>query len=260
MNNMKSFTSIVGWLLLVTLIAVPSFLFYNWWANTKNNEAASVTQPESLPPGSIFPGSDKAGAARQPDSEPAQPQSRSWVQPPGTAAAQPPSSPAAQPPSRPAAQPSSRPAVQPPSRPAAQQPGTQAVRQSSSPATRPPGTPATQVAVSTRSKLVSYFNPETDRDPTMTPDDYQKIRDEEQRRREEERLARLAALRKKHVDGPETWLKLQGIVGNRIIINGEMYSVGMSVKGVKILKIGSDYIIGEYRVKGALKKFKKAMQ
>ncbi|MBI4802692.1 MAG: hypothetical protein HY796_09245 [Elusimicrobia bacterium] len=229
---MKSFTSIVGWLLLAALIAVPSFLFYNWWANTKNSEAAAMTQPSpgGRPPGAIFPGDDKpaaaVGAAQKPPS--------GAFNNPAPAAS--PVAPVATP------APANKPA-----------PAGQAAATAAKPA------PSAAVGVSTHSKLVSYFNPKTSRDPTMSPEDYQKIRDEEQRRREEERLARLAELQRNRVVGPETWLKLQGIVGNQVIINGEMYSVGMSVRGVKILKIGSDYIIGEYKAKGEFKRFKKVL-
>ena len=121
-------------------------------------------------------------------------------------------------------------------------------------------TTSAQVAVSTQAKKVSYFDPKSQRDPTMSPDDYQKIKDEEDRRREEERLARLAELRKKQVDSPASRIDLQGIVGNQAIINGEMYTVGQTVKGARIVRIGSDYIICEWKDKGELKRFTKKMQ
>ncbi len=111
-------------------------------------------------------------------------------------------------------------------------------------------------SVSTPAAAGSYFNPKSDRDPTMTPADYQTIKNEERAKLEKERARRLAMLRQLKESGGESRIKLQGIVGNSVIINGEMYSAGNTVNGVKILKIGSNSIIGEYKGR----KFTKILQ
>ncbi|MEI7482953.1 MAG: hypothetical protein WCK75_11490, partial [Elusimicrobiota bacterium] len=110
-------------------------------------------------------------------------------------------------------------------------------------------------SVSAQTARWSYFNPKSDRDPTMTPADYQAIRENERQKLENERKYQLN-MRKQRYDDGEGRIKLQGIVGNSVIINGEMYSVGDTVMGVKILKIGSNYLIGEHNGK----KFKKILK
>ena len=79
-----------------------------------------------------------------------------------------------------------------------------------------------QMAVSTAPKLISYYNPKTTRDPTFTPDDYRRIKEEERQREEAERM-RLEAERGPR--GPaETRISLQGIVGRPP--SEHMYSPG----------------------------------
>ena len=89
----------------------------------------------------------------------------------------------------------------------------------------------------------------------MTTGDYQAIRENEQQKLENERKYQLA-IRKQRYDDGEGRIKLQGIVGNSVIINGEMYSVGDTVTGVKIIKIGANYLIGERNGK----RFKKILK
>jgi hypothetical protein len=61
---MKNFTTMVGWLLLVAVLAVPSFLFYNWLSKSKQqNQAELVHEPMA---GSVFP-SEKGGSAAPAD-------------------------------------------------------------------------------------------------------------------------------------------------------------------------------------------------
>ena len=81
----------------------------------------------------------------------------------------------------------------------------------------------------------------------MSPGDYQRVREAEQAKLESERRLQLALRKQQYDAGGEGRIRLQGIVGNRVIINGEAYSVGDIVTGVKILKIGSNYLIGEYK-------------
>ncbi len=255
---MKNFTTMVGWLLLVAVLAVPSFLFYNWLSKSKlQNQAELAHEPMA---GSVFP-SEKSGQPAGAQQAPAATSQQAVKADPPRPA-----------PQAPAAQPvQARPV--PVSRPAEETDGPieeQAPSASSNPPAAAPqsaqapavstaaqqGEGQSQTAVSTGPKLISYYNPITARDPTFTPDDYRRIK-EEQRQREEAERARLEAERSRPREpGPETRISLQGIVGSAAIINGDMYSVGQTVRGVKILRIGADYIIAEYKGK----RFKKVLK
>lgn len=263
---MKNFTSILGWLLLVAVLAVPSFLFYNWLSKSKQqNQAELVHEPMA---GSVFP-SEKSGqsaGARQPSPAPAQqaqaaPSQQAVKANEPKAAQQAPAAQAA--PARTAAAPapnaetdgpidadspsasSGPPAASPLS---AQAPALSTAAQQ--------GEVQSQVAVSTGPKPLSYYNPKSTRDPTFTPDDYRRIKEEEQQREEAERMRQEAERNKPREPGPEVRISLQGIVEDTAIINDNMYRVGQTVRGVKILKIGTDYIIAEYKGK----KFKKVLK
>ena len=258
---MKNFTSILGWLLLVAVLAVPSFLFYNWLSKSKQqNQAELVHEPMA---GSVFP-SDKSGqqapAATAQQAQPAAPQQA--VKPEAPRPAQ--QAPAARPVPDKAAQ---------ASQPAEEAEGPiedQAPSASSNPPAAAPQ-PAQAAAVSTAAQQggaqgqvtpstgpakLSYYDPKTTRDPTFTPDDYRRIKEEQRQREEAERLRLEAERNKPREPGPEVRISLQGIVGSAAIINGDMYSAGQTVRGVKILKIGADYIIAEYKGK----KFKKVLK
>ena len=231
---MKGLTGIIGWFLLAAVLAVPSFLFYNWWVSNKKNESAAQTQVQSVSTATIFAGAQEKSAA-----QPASVQTQAAPEGPIFN-------------SDPAPQPVRAPAKPEPAAAPAPAPAAQRVAQSTSAvqADKP-----SFVSSSTQTAHGSYFNPNTDRDPTMTPLDYKKIRDEELQRIENERK-RLRALQKKQYDNGEGRIKLQGIVGNSVIINGEMYSVGDTVLGIKIIKIGSNYIVGDNKGR----KFTKILQ
>ncbi|MGD9641556.1 MAG: hypothetical protein AB7V08_02330 [Elusimicrobiales bacterium] len=241
---MKSFTSLLAWLLMAAVLAVPSFLFYNWWSNSKKQVSAEISQdPGTVPPvfqseggaqaaqpAQAAPQPPDAAPAAQPAPESAAPQQR----PPSAASQAPEPAPAAQPAGQAEAAPAAQPEDQPEDQPAAQQ----------------------GVEGSTVPKPVSYYEPKTERDPTFTPDDYKRIRDEAMRRAEAERMSRNAERYKPREPGPETRVVLQGIVGNAAIVNGDMYTVGQTVRGVKIVKVGADYIICDYKGK----KFRKVLK
>ena len=116
--------------------------------------------------------------------------------------------------------------------------------------------PVQQVAVSTGPKPTSYYSPKSDRDPILSPADYSRMKEAELRRLENERAMRLAASRRPQEPQIESRLHLQGIVGNAAIINGEMYSAGQTIYGAKILKVGANYVIGEYKGR----KFRKVLR
>ena len=260
---MKGSVSMIGWSLLVAVLAVPSFLFYNWWANNKTDEAAVQAPIQSISTATIFAGAQDKTAA--PPSGHVQ------------TAAEGPIFQAAS--VQRSVQPAFRPAVQPIVQPMSAVPVSSAAPAAAAPrAVLRPADAAPQPAaaaqrvdmstaaaqavraafapVSTQTASGSYFNPKSDRDPTMTPADYQLRREPEQARREEARLQMLAMRKQLKASSGESRITLQGIVGNSVIINGEMYSVGNTVMGVKILKIGANYLIGEYKGK----KFRKILQ
>jgi hypothetical protein len=90
----------------------------------------------------------------------------------------------------------------------------------------------------------------------LSPADYSRMKEAELRRLENERAMRLASNRRPHEPQIESRLQLQGIVGNAAIINGEMYSAGQTIYGAKILKVGANYVIGEYKGR----KFRKVLK
>lgn len=242
---MKSLTSVLGWTLLVAVLAVPSFLFYNWW--NKSRQQAVAEMPQDAAPQNIFPAQERSSAPVQ----------------------QPPVQPKAQPVQAPAAQPApgeQAPAVQPKEAPAAKpapEPSASAQAPAPSPAQHAVSTAAAQAvqrstaaAVSDGQKPASQYKPRTDRDPTLSPDDYQRIKDAEAARLEAERQARWAESHRPKAPDITSRLQLQGIVGNAAIINGEMYAVGQSVYGAKIVKVGTDYVIVEHKGK----KYRKVIQ
>lgn len=240
---MKSLTSVLGWTLLVAVLAVPSFLFYNWWAKSRQQAVAEMPQQE--PAQNIFPAQERtAPPAAAPQPAPAvQPAPKE--QPPAAAQA-PKSKPVQEAAVKPLREPSaSAQAPEPAARPEVSTAAAQAVQPSTAAA---PG--------GSDQKPASAYKPRTDRDPTLSPDDYQRIKDAEAARLEAERQARWAERNRPKAPDITSRLQLQGIVGNAAIINGEMYAVGQSVLGARIIKVGSNYVIVEHKGK----KFRKVLQ
>ena len=249
---MKNFTSILGWLLLVAVLAVPSFLFYNWWSKgNQQNQAELVHEPLA---GNVFPSEKNSPGAATPQPSAVPPQAPASAPQPQAAASSAPAAqpPASQAPGRPAAQPAETPDQRPPS--ASSKPPAEASRPVQEPAVST--TSMKTVELSTKTKTFSYYNPKSTRDPTFSTDDYRRIQEEKERREELERQRKMVVSQKPKEPKPETRITLQGIVGNAAIINGDMYTVGKTVRGVKILKIGTDYIIGEFNGK----KFRKVLK
>lgn len=229
---MKSLSSLFGWVLLVAVLAVPSFLFYNWWTKSRQQSSAEMAQ-EQLP-ANIFPAAETE---------------------PGTVPVSRSTSAAAYQPVAVATRPAAGAGVQDAPGPRAQ-PVSAAVVSTAALVAAPVSTGAVRgVAVSTEPKKVSYFAPKGDRDPTLSPEDYRRINDAELQRKDEERRRQRAEHVQQKKESCESRLKLQGIVGTAVIINGDMYYAGQTIYGAKILKVGSDYIIGE--CKG--KRFKKGL-
>lgn len=231
---MKGLSAVFGWLLMLAVLAVPSFLFYNWWE--KNNKRTdSETIQASSPATSVFPSSEQ-----QPPAVPAED-----TQGEAKAAADPAPSPLVKTASAtesvkkaPAVPVSPEPSAPAPSQPAAAAPV------------------AEQPAAVSTSALVSWYAPKSTRDPTLSPQDYNLIRQLERERLEAERDQYSRENYKPKEVRVETRMVLQGIVGNMVIINGERYTAGMTIFGAKILKVGADYIIGEHRGR----RFKKVLR
>ena len=239
---MKSFSSILAWLLLAAVLAVPSFLFYNWWSKSSKQTSAEVTPgPVTV---NVFPREEGSpSASSQP---PAVPQSAASQQERSAAARQPQPEAQAASPAPPAAAPVKPAAAQAaPAEPEEEQPAAE------QPAARPAEQPAAEPAVEASTSVPprSSYAPKGDRDPTLSPEDYRRLKEAIRQREEAERMRRQAERSRPREPGPETLIKLQGIVGNAAIVNGDMVNTGQTVRGVKIVKIGPDYIIGEYKGK-----------
>ncbi|HNW44921.1 MAG TPA: hypothetical protein PKI19_10485, partial [Elusimicrobiales bacterium] len=72
---MKGLNAFLGWLLMLAVLAVPSFLFYNWWAKNKRQTAGETTVKSSVKdvfsaagqrPAGAGPGMRDSGAAPAP--------------------------------------------------------------------------------------------------------------------------------------------------------------------------------------------------
>ncbi|HAH30918.1 MAG TPA: hypothetical protein DCL44_01240 [Elusimicrobia bacterium] len=284
---MKNLASAAGWLLLAAVLAVPSFLFYNWWA--KNKEKAALERTQAVSSANVFPagenttpvapgiaassatnphkagpgGTGAAGAMETAD------RSKNIGQPDSVIDAQAPTQ--SMPPAGvggardiPGQVPHS--SVVPASsqdeasvsdggdRSAAPE-GNSLSEVGPGEGQRPAGA-AAAVAVPIQPKLTSYFKPKSNRDPTISPMEYNRMKAEANSRIEEERR-RLAEMKRRNMEtGVENKLRLQGLVGNSVIINNEMYNVGQTVLGAKIIKVGTNYFIGEYKGK----QFKKVLK
>ena len=126
----------------------------------------------------------------------------------------------------------------------------------------------------------SYYEPSRNHNPMMSPRDYEKIRMEEQSKRDAEEAARRAAeeairIKETGETSPDAPKKVKidhmaviskkiyvgGIVGDMALINGEWCSRGGYVKigkpyanAVKLKTVGGNYIIVEYKGKTLTKK------
>lgn len=252
---MKNFASIFGWILLAAVLAVPSFLFYNWWSDNKAKEAQLAASSQQGVPRDFFPSQEKA-AAPGADTPPA-PSASAEAPAPEARPAEPAGQEAARPAAAPAAgeiAPAPRAAAAPRPAPAAGEPGPEqpaAARPAAESAAAPAGGGGR-----TAEEQASYFKPATDRNPFFTPEDYARIRAEEYRRRQEARDRAKAAAQVPREVLVESRMNIQGIVGTNVIINGEMYSRGDTVMGARIITIGSNFIIGEHKGR----RFRKYMQ
>jgi hypothetical protein len=233
----------IGWLILAAALAVPGFLFYNWWSHLKTEHDHSVSQnARKRAEGGVFDPAPSAGRL---------------VNPMASTAA-----PAGLPTSGAAAKASTAPGLAVASAatlPPAAVPVPGAVKPSAAGGDAPP--PAATIAVSSDTTVV------LPRDPMMSPLDLVRIQEaaleaeEAKRRLEEEAHRKHEGPRKpkpKVLKPVETHIELQGIVAkpdgeNLAIINGSTVNPGdkFSVDGytgkVAVLKITSSEVILQYQ-------------
>ncbi len=109
------------------------------------------------------------------------------------------------------------------------------------------------------SQSTSSFSSQTNRNPFLSPMDYELIKKaEEEKRKKEELLKQIAEEQKKNAshkkkdDYPDfiKGIKLQGIVGKYAIINGDMVQEGYYYrKKILVEKVFSSYVIINYKGK-----------
>lgn len=116
---------------------------------------------------------------------------------------------------------------------------------------------ATQVQKDIYQSTTSFFFPQSNRNPFLSPMDYEKIIKEEEEKRKKEELLKKIEQEAKNNTGYNTRddsilknIKLQGIVGKYAIINGDMVQEGSYYrKKILIEKVQSGYVIISYKGK-----------
>ena len=111
------------------------------------------------------------------------------------------------------------------------------------------------------------FNPKTQKDPTLSPDDVLLIKyreqqrlaaleaerkrklEEERRRLEEEERRRQAELARIKDPSREVRnrIRVAGIIGQEVMIGDKLYTVGNAVFGARIVEVHADYVIFSYK-------------
>ncbi|HEX4048509.1 MAG TPA: hypothetical protein VH309_11770 [Elusimicrobiota bacterium] len=228
----------VGWAILAAALAVPGFLFYNWWSHLKTEREHSISAKAiQRADGGVFQ-TPPPSAGRL-----INPIASSTGAPAGAA-------PRTPPPSVTAA-------------PAGMRPAGTLVAMAPAAAARPAPMPGQAAPASSAVALSTGATIVLPRDPMMSPLDL--VRLQEAAQEEADRLAALAAANQPHYYRPvrhvqpkiETRLDLQGIVAkadgdNLAIINGSTVGPGESFsvpnyKGkVRVLKITSSEVTLEY--------------
>lgn len=228
----------LGWAILAAALAVPGFLFYNWWSHLKAERQKSISQKarSRVPEAGVFPTPAPAGEKLV---NPIAASSGAVAAPALSTAA-----PAAAAPIEPA--PGAAPAV---------------ATDGAAPGTGPsPGTlPAPEASTSTVVALP--------RDPTLSPMDIVRMQQEEMERRMAEDALKAAANLKrnppKRAEVPiESFVELQGIVANadgenKAIVNDAVVGVGETFdargRPVRVLKITAAGVTFQYKNKRFVK-------
>lgn len=229
---MKNFSSLVNWVILLILLAVPGFLFYNW-LNSKNTpqEAAIIQMKSSVEASKIFKQENEKKLSDSGNLNQSFTSSSTYTL-------------------------ENNSSTMNITNNNIDLQNTQKIAESmnlnSDTVKNNKNQEDLKVSVSTFSTVVStmsYYAPISKRDPLLTPMDYARIKEEEERLKRAMEERKKEALRKQLEDSPLKKLILQGIVGQSAIINGEMVNVGQVFKGFKVIKIGPNYVIGIYKNK-----------
>jgi len=240
---MKRAAKFLEILILAAAVAAPAWLFYNWWQKVSAAKKAAVSQT-SGPVSGVFSGAPVVDVVRPStapvsvSTEPAGP-----IITVSSAAA-------------------SAAAVAAGAAPQAVSVQKAAVLSQ----TAAPSKAIASEAVSTNSHSgVSVpaqsmvYAPAVDKDPFLSPDDYEALR-EEAGKLEEERRRRLeeeAAKRRGEKPGEKPiWqrISLQGIMGKRAIVNDRVVNVGSSVLNARVVKITATTVTFDYKGQVFVKK------
>lgn len=220
----------IGWLILLAALAVPALFFQNFLVKMKT--AGTTYEVKRKPEGATFGGvrSEPGGALPNPIQKPA-------PAPGGTGKAQP------DPGSAPAAPPGAPGPASPQPAPASPQPA------SGGPAASPDGAASEapeprRGGQSSDGKDRIEYAPQSERDPTLSVIDEQKLalEREAQRRADEDMQARAneaKKVRKASVKTSEDKIQIQGIVGSQAIVNDEVHKVGDKVMGCTVTRVTS---------------------
>ncbi|MFH2203923.1 MAG: hypothetical protein ABIJ96_12455 [Elusimicrobiota bacterium] len=235
----------MGWLLLLVALAVPAVFFYNWWTKMQKPSAMEANGGKAE---GMF-GSARSGA-------PANPIRRKTAQPPpgqaaksgGVASSSPTTSGAGMAPGVNAEAGSGQPAPVAPAVPASE---------TGAPMQRKKATPPSG---GVRGKVLEY-NPNTNRDPTLSILDIKMIKILEEQRMEalrppppppEKKVARQPPPPPRPT-APPVWkqINVQGIIstpnGRAAIVNDEVRYLGDSVLNAEIKKITGSTVIFRYK-------------
>lgn len=216
---MKKYAKVFEIAILVLALAVPAWLFYNFWG--KRAKKGSVSRPMVTVPVSSVAKSTIVASVPAPQA------SASPVQPAGAPSAK--------------AMP-----VHVSSPVASALPSTASAK----PAAAPEDAPAVKdEAVVSTGPLVFSFSLAKGRNPFLSPDDFDKIKaiKEAQHQAELDAIARRiqeGKIRTKVLEGPGPEdFELQGIIGEQAIINRKTLMVGQPVDNAKLMKVGMDYVV-----------------
>ncbi len=133
--------------------------------------------------------------------------------------------------------------------------------------------PSAQPSAAPKTPLVQY-NPPTDRDPTLSPEDTlllkhreeQRLRalEAERRRKIEEERRRLAELERQRQLELERLrdpsreirgkIRVSGIIGQEAFIGNRIYSVGQTILGARIVEVRPDSVVFTYKGQRFIKK------
>lgn len=233
---MKSIGGVIGWFALIAALAVPAFLFYNWWSKM-NAEKKEQTQGSSFQVKTpIFEKSEDArlSSGRQSPAKQGSPtEGGGQLAIPGTI---------------------KKPQVIRPSEQdaAVTYSGTSSGKSARSPSPNGKGssrTPQQEAALiqaaSAQAKVA--FSPKVDRDPTLSLEEIDWLRDEDERRRMMWKDKKPVKRKKR----PEQMVILQGIIetekGIQAIINGGAYKQGSFIRGIRVVKIRASSVVFDYK-------------